>query len=243
MIIKDGIENETCEASFLMIGQSNMAGRGDINDVYPIKNPLCHMLRNGRWQPMTEPINPDRSIFSGKYRSGISLAASFADSYAKKYNEKVGLIPCADGGTKIEEWMPGELLFEHAVYQTKLAMRTSTLKGIIWHQGESNCYEGANANAYKEKFATMISALKECLGISDIPVIIGELARDYPGGFGERARELNKVFAEIEGIVPNCKLVSSEGLVLKADVLHFNSASLRIFGERYFEAYEAIVCP
>ena len=83
MIIKDGIENEICEASFLMIGQSNMAGRGAFADVEKIKNPNCYMLRMGRWQPMSEPINTDRKIFGGGTHSGIGLGASFADSAEK----------------------------------------------------------------------------------------------------------------------------------------------------------------
>ena len=53
--------------SFLMIGQSNMAGRGFIHEVPPIYNERIQMLRNGRWQMMTEPINYDCPA------SGISL--------------------------------------------------------------------------------------------------------------------------------------------------------------------------
>lgn len=48
--------------SILMIGQSNMAGRGFINEVPMICNESIYMLRNGRWQMMTEPINYDRPI-------------------------------------------------------------------------------------------------------------------------------------------------------------------------------------
>ena len=62
--------------SFLMVGQSNMAGRGDIGDVPPIKNPLCRVLRMGYWQPMDSPVNFDRDT------AGISLAESFADDLA-----------------------------------------------------------------------------------------------------------------------------------------------------------------
>ena len=40
--------------------------------------------------------------------------------YAKYFNEKVGLIPCADGGTSISEWLPGEVLFDNAKNQAKL---------------------------------------------------------------------------------------------------------------------------
>jgi len=51
MIIKDGMQATEEEiVSFLMIGQSNMAGRGNIEDVPPIRNPKCLMLRMGRWQ-------------------------------------------------------------------------------------------------------------------------------------------------------------------------------------------------
>ena len=56
--------------SFLMLGQSNMAGRGFIHEVDPIYNERIQMLRNGRWQMMTEPINYDRPV------SGISLASN-----------------------------------------------------------------------------------------------------------------------------------------------------------------------
>jgi hypothetical protein len=39
--------------SFLLIGQSNMAGRGIIGEVPAIDHRgLMFMLRNGRWQPM-----------------------------------------------------------------------------------------------------------------------------------------------------------------------------------------------
>ena len=79
--------------AFLLIGQSNMAGRGDFGQVPEIVNGKCFMLRNGRWQPMFRPINPDRSF------SGVNLAESFAEAYAKKHGVDVGLIACAEGNS------------------------------------------------------------------------------------------------------------------------------------------------
>lgn len=67
--------------SFLMLGQSNMAGRGFIHEVTTIYNERIQMLRNGRWQMMTEPINYDRPV------SGISLASSFADAWCRQNQE------------------------------------------------------------------------------------------------------------------------------------------------------------
>ena len=104
--------------SFLMLGQSNMAGRGFINEVPPIYNERIQMLRNGRWQMMTEPINYDRPV------SGISLAGSFAEAWCLKNKEDIiGLIPCAEGGSSLDEWAIDKELFRHAVNEAKLSTR------------------------------------------------------------------------------------------------------------------------
>ena len=54
--------------AFLLVGQSNMAGRGFPHEVEPIENKDIRILRNGRWWPMYVPVNPDRVT------SGINLA-------------------------------------------------------------------------------------------------------------------------------------------------------------------------
>ena len=105
--------------SFLLIGQSNMAGRGFVNEVSPIENENVHVMRNGRWMFLYSPVNPDRPF------SGICLAESFAEAYSKKHIVEFGLICCADGGTKIDQWMPGELLFDNAINNARLAARSS----------------------------------------------------------------------------------------------------------------------
>lgn len=240
MELQDGLKlDDGVIRSFLMIGQSNMAGRGEFDEVEPIKNKNCLMLRMGRWQTMSEPINPDRRVLGKKNHSGIGLAASFADEIAKETGERIGLIPCADGGTKITQWMPGEILYDHALFMTKLAMRTSTLAGIIWHQGESDCHTDAELLAHKDRFVTMITSLRRELGAEGLPLIIGELSEN-PGekwGFEDRPVRMNAQYREIAKELPNCAMVSAEGLSLKDDGIHFNSASLRVFGKRYAEAY------
>lgn len=224
--------------SFLMIGQSNMAGRGDFGDIEPINNSLCHMLRMGRWQKMSEPINPDRAIFSSEFHSGINLCASFADQYARHFHKEIGLIPCADGGTSISQWQPGEILFDHAVLMTRLAMRTSNFGGILWHQGESDCNK-ENFPLYKERAIRMITEIRRALDAENLPFIFGELAEDISDrwNLGDYPARMNSIFREMQREIPNCRLVSSKGLSLKPDGIHFNSASLREFGNRYFNAY------
>ena len=191
--INDGL-HEAAQGirSFLLVGQSNMAGRGDLTPENTITAPDCFMLRMGRWQPMSEPINVDRAVAEGAVpRSGANLAASFAAQLKKETGAKIGLIPCADGGTRISQWQPGEVLFDHAVFQAKLAARTSALTAILWHQGESDCLAPEQLEAYPEQFLRTMRAFRAELG--DLPIVVGELG--YPEhGFHGTPAELLKEF-------------------------------------------------
>ena len=69
--------------SVLMIGQSNMAGRGFINEVPMICNERIQMLRNGKWQMMTEPINYDRPI------SGVCLCVYLVYKCRRRIDDKI----------------------------------------------------------------------------------------------------------------------------------------------------------
>ena len=243
-MINDGLQSTDFDIdSFLMIGQSNMAGRGELYGTPGITNPECFMQRNGRWQPMCEPINVDRPIFMGEFRSGASLAASFADGYAKKHKRRVGLIPCADGGTKIMQWQPGEALYDHALFCARLAMRSSNLKAILFHQGESDCTPDGIA-AYGERLLRVVEGLRRDLGMPRLPFIAGELSeciseRWYNCTLHSPAFNVN--LHTLASEIDNFAIASAEGLTMKPDGIHFDTPSLRIFGERYLEKYEDLL--
>ncbi|MBR7112410.1 MAG: sialate O-acetylesterase [Clostridia bacterium] len=241
----DGLNVESNDEirSFLLIGQSNMAGRGEYADVAPIQNENCFMLRMGRWQKMSEPINVDRGIFDVKPKSGVGPGASFADSVANAYGWRVGLVSCADGGTKLSQWMPGEILYDHAVMMTKLAKRTSRLAGILWHQGESDCGSEEMLLTYKERFMAMITAMRKELGAEDLPLLIGELSENLKEKYNQeqRPKRLNVIFHEIARELPNTAVVSAKDLALKPDGIHFSAVAQREFGKRYFEALDGMM--
>lgn len=223
--------------SFLLIGQSNMAGRGEMETAPPITNDRLYVMRNARWQKMYRPVNPDRPF------SGVNLAERFAERYSDAHPSiDVGLIPCADGGTSLAQWAPGSLLFDHAVMQAKLAMRTSHLCGVLWHQGESDCSEEAS-KMYGEKLTEMLESLRRDLGMPELPVMLGALG-DYLSEYDEGTRlwypKVNAALQDVARHMRNVVYVPAEGLTAKADHLHFNTASLMLFGERYFDAYSKI---
>lgn len=218
-----------------------MAGRGDFGEVLPIKNNKCFMLRMGRWQPMSEPINVDRDILNSEFHSGVGLAASFADETSKYFGIEVGLIPCADGGTRISQWQPGEVLYDHAVAMTKLAMRSSEFGGIIWHQGESDCHN-FNSKEYRQRFLNLMTNLRKELNAENTPLIIGEISENITDDWdlGDGVTTLNRLLYELKEEIPLCDIASVEGLSLKKDGIHFDSASCRELGKRYFEKYRDI---
>ena len=221
--------------SFLLIGQSNMAGRGILSEAIPVDTTHIKILRNGRWQKMFRPINPDRSF------SGVSLAESFAEAYAKKYNVDVGLICAADGGTKLEQWQVGGLLYENAVSQAKLALRTSTIVGVLWHQGESDCAPELT-KTYKERFEVIMNALRKDLGLDDVPFILGELGsflKDY-SEYTQNYVKMNEQLREIASANKLTGIASADGLTANTDNLHFNAKSLYEFGLRYFAEFERL---
>jgi len=87
----------------------------------------------------------------------------------------------------------------------------------------------------------IIEGLKRELNLKDIPLIIGELGDNYPSGKFPYSKELNKVLHKIAADIPNCAIVSSQGLTFQSDGVHFDSVSLREFGKRYFIEYKRIL--
>ncbi|MCD8849374.1 sialate O-acetylesterase [Staphylococcus arlettae] len=224
--------------SILLVGQSNMAGRGFITDVEPIINEHIKVLKNGRWQFMEEPIHQDRAV------AGIGPAASFAQLWVDEHpNETLGLIPCADGGTSIDDWAPDQILTRHAISEAQFAMETSELIGVLWHQGENDSNNDKYQN-YQEKLQQFIAHMRHALDQPDLPFIVGGLG-DYLGqsGFGQSAtqyQEINQIIQSVSNSDPHCYFVTEQGLRSNPDGIHINAPSQRIFGIRYYHAFSQL---
>jgi hypothetical protein len=74
----------------------------------------------------------------------------------------------------------------------------------------------------------------------NLPFIVGQL-----GQFEERPRDearqlVDSVLRSLPDRVPHTGFASSDGLRHGGDEIHFDSASLREFGHRYFAAYRSV---
>ena len=212
---------------YLLIGQSNMAGRGMLTDSNRVSaDGIFKLDAAGEWQVAEEPIHFDKPTIAG-----AGLAASFARAMAdRRKGVPIGLIPCAVGGTSINRWVESGDLWSNAVARTRIALGSGTLKGILWHQGEGDCSASA-APAWGAKFEGMIASFRREFG--PVPFVAGELGR-YLDNTGWPV--INAHLHALEGKVPAYRVASSEGLTPNSDNVHFNTESLREFGLRYAEA-------
>jgi hypothetical protein len=221
---------------YLLMGQSNMAGRGEVGDEDKQTHPRVLMFNlSNSWELATEPITRDR-------KSGLGVGPGLAfgkEMAARETGITIGLVPCAVGGTPLRRWERGGDLYSNAVHRARLALRDGTLKGILWHQGESNSGTKASAEGYTIRLTQMVSALREDLASPQLPFVAGQLGEFlYDRGPDKTpfARVLNESLARIGESSPHTACVSSKGLNHKGDQLHFNSESQRELGKRYSEA-------
>lgn len=221
---------------FLLAGQSNMAGRGEVEaqDREAIPGVFA-LTRELTWAPAVDPIHFDKPI------AGVGLARGFARTLCKLApGARVGLIPSALGGSSLDEWKPGGALFTEAVKRTRAAQSGGRLRGILWHQGEAESGDEALARSYAVRWWAMMTALRAALGAGDIPVVVGELG-EFLVGRSDGKQPFANIVNEQLALIPlrgkGAAFVSAAGLRHKGDDLHFDAASLREFGRRYALAY------
>jgi len=227
---------------FLLAGQSNMAGRGKL-DAEARKSNL-HILslnKEGQWQPAVDPLHWDKSS------AGTGVGKPFAEIIAfKNPGISIGLIPAACGGSPISTWTPGASWaqtksqpYDDAIARAKRALQDGTLKGILWHQGESDS-NPKGAPEHEMRLEELITRLRTELNAPDLPFIIGQLGR-FPAKPWNADREaVNAAQQAVAKKMKNVRFVSAEGLNSR-DNLHFDTPSLRILAKGYADAYLEIV--
>ena len=224
---------------FLLIGQSNMAGRGTIEEQDKRPHPRVFMLNKaGDWTPAVDPLHFDKRV------AGTGLGKTFAVQIAEADPAiTVGLIPCAVGGSPIDSWKPGQFYpptkshpWDDAIRRARLALKPGVLKGILWHQGESDSTDRLAA-AYEPKLHDLVARLRRELRAPEVPFLVGQMGQFRDRPWKDARRKVDKAHQDLPAKVPHTAFVSSAGLQHKGDKVHFGAASYRELGRRYAEAY------
>ncbi len=231
---------------FLLVGQSNMAGRGPMTDADQIPHARVLMLNQaGAWVPAADPLHFDKPK-----AVGVGLGLTFADAVAAAHPEvTIGLIPCAVGGSPIDSWQPGYFYnatqshpWDDALRRAQLGLSAGTLKGILWHQGESDATREF-AEGYAAKLQALIARMRAALGAANVPFIVGQMGRFEGSPWNDYKIQVDHAHRELPEKLARVAFVSSEGLKDKGDKTHFDTASYRELGRRYADAYLRLVSP
>ena len=103
-------------------------------------------------------------------------------------------------------------------------MQYGELKGVLWHQGES---DSSKYKEYMTKLVTMINALRADLNTPDLAFVAGQLSNDKP-----HRSDFNKMIMELPKHTDNASVITTEN-TSTIDSTHFDAASQRLLGERY----------
>ncbi len=232
--------------AFLMIGQSNMSGRGHIGDLPEIVNEHVFVLRGKQYVRAVEPVTMDKPDLAGE---GCGLA--FGSSVNMLTGDDVLLIPCSFGGTALKDWMPGEKLYENAVNSVSDALDLgATLSGVLWHQGEHDSDRIDEAMTYLKRLRFMMNCLEESIHtraesqgqenqvLYPLPILVAELG-DYldMGKYSICHRDINRQLHEFAALSPVYACVTAHDLPDKGDHLHFSTLSQRRLGLRFALAW------
>jgi hypothetical protein len=227
----------TADTSFhlyLLIGQSNMAGRGQVAAIDREVHPRVLALDSaGQWQPAADPIHFDKPI------AGVGPGPTFGKVMAQSNpSVRIGLIPCAVGGSPIAAWQPGctyhetgSRPYDDAVSRTRLALTRGVLQAILWHQGESDSEPG-EAELYEDRLVALVAMLRSDLRQPDSPFVVGTLG-DFFVSDNPAARTVNAALRRVPLRVRRAACVEATGLAHGGDGLHFSAQAARELGRRY----------
>ncbi|WP_209330353.1 sialate O-acetylesterase [Lunatimonas salinarum] len=212
---------------YLAIGQSNMAGRaevpsnltGEISGVFLFTGDDITP-----WVPAKNPLNLYSSIRKEESMQRLSPAYSFARQMSKKSDAKVGLVVNARGGSAIAEWMPGTPFYQDLLQKAREASTFGVIKGVIWHQGESDL---SKLDTYLVSLQTLITQIRTDLELPELPFVAGEIAEDQAG-----REAFNQLIRRLPNLVSRTGVASSKG-TKTFDKVHFDTKSQLKLGKRY----------
>jgi hypothetical protein len=249
MVVTPPVRKEKLQL-YLLVGQSNMAGRGYVEAQDTVPN--RHVLRlnpAGQWEVAKDPIHFDKPV------AGVGPGLAFGRALAAADTSVViGLIPCAVGGSGIDAWAPGAYFadtnthpYDDALARARLAQQEGTLAGIIWHQGETDS-SPEKSQAYGPKLAALITRFRADLQASNVPFVAGQLpafqfTKISPNGTTQPnpgAERVNAAVAALAKTVPHYAYVSAAGTTDRGDHLHFDARSARLMGQRYAQAMQQL---
>lgn len=234
---------------FILAGQSNMSGRGDLPKSQTV-NPRIFVFGNDyHWKFAVEPIDDATGQvdnISEDPGAGFSPSLSFATSLLdRKPDMAIGLIPCALGNSSMSEWqrnLSDSSLYGSCLKRARAASPMGEIVGILFFQGESDALDPKTEpqvvlypDTWSDKFSALVTNWRNDLKSPELPVVFAQIGTNS-------APELFTNWNIVKGQqhlvkLPFSAMITTDDLPLK-DVVHFTTQSYQTIGKRFAQAFE-----
>lgn len=164
----------------------------------------------------------------------------------------VGMLVCSYGGSKVEGWLPNEIVSQYPDYDIEkerndpkvnnwervtimynamlLPIKSYTVKGFIWNQGEANVWKH---DTYAERLKTMVELWRDLWGNDSLPFYQVEIPGwHYSNPDGDAAAKLREAQHEAARIIDRCGIISTTDLVYPHEVHVIHASQKKPIGER-----------
>lgn len=243
---------------WILAGQSNMEGVGNLADTPLPSNLVNSFDMTDTWGMATDPLHrlPDavnrvhwRKDPSGNpaklegdalkqwmanRKKGAGAGLPFALEMVRRTGVPIGLIPCAHGGTSMDQWSPalkdkgGDSLYGGMVRRFLAA--GGKVKGLLWYQGESDASAQA-APLFEEKFTKFIAAVRTDFNQPDLPFYYVQIGRHVSAADARPWNLVQQVQLDVEAKVPHTGMVTCVDCNLD-DGIHVGTDDHRLLGAR-----------
>ncbi len=243
---------------WVLAGQSNMQGVGDLIDV-EMPHELVHNLDMAdKWMVAEEPLHtlgsatdrvhwplnaqkqPEKlegarlAKFNAERKKGASLGLPYAVEMVRRNGVPIGLLSCAHGGTSMDQWDPdlkskgGDSLYGSMLRRVQAA--GGKVKGVLWYQGESDANPKA-APVFQQKFERLVAAIRSDFGQPEIPFYYVQIGRHINDSNAAEWNLVQDAQLKAESNIPNSGMIAAVDTSLD-DGIHVGTQDHKRLGKR-----------
>lgn len=242
----------------VLAGQSIMSGRGTLTDLpdrfRTCRNDILLFGNDYRWRYAHEPIDDGRNqvdAVSVDSNAAVSPGTAFAIAYLDLApGKRIVLIPCAKGGSLIEEWQRNrnrDSLYGSCLFRFRMAMRYGQPLALLFQQGESDAVDPERLfprqprpHQWDEMFIRFIEGFRRDSGVANLPVVYTRMGRNGNPRKYVNWKTVRKSQERASKKLTNVALVYTDDLPLQ-DEVHLTTRGTIILGERYAERLQQLV--
>ena len=243
---------------WVLAGQSNMEGVGNLMDLESPEERVRSFDQTDVWGQAVEPLHrlvdaadrvhwrknaegqvakltgPALEEFIAKRKKGAGLGLPFAKQILLRTGIPIGLLPCAHGGTSMDQWSPdlkdkqGDSLYGATLRRVIAA--GGRVKGMLWYQGESDASPKA-APEYSAKMEKLIAAFRQDFAQPDLPFYYVQIGRHVNYTNADEWNLVQESERKLESRIPRVGMAPAADLTLD-DGIHVSTPDLKRLGRR-----------